>query len=181
MNPDQEEEDHPVFRNDPLELKQTLYTCVALSCSDGSTHNGRVIAVDPVSESRILVSDVHSAAPVVEVVFGYSVSSSRTTDTECGDPTRQAVDSLLRRQRTEPALSPAELLARRDHVVSWLRRHRLPVEVGEGHVTVAGVATVRAPYTAEQCVCANELVLQRLDALLKSMPPLEGTAAGGDG
>ena len=54
------------------------------------------------------------------------------------------------------------------------------MEVSDDHVTVAGVATIHAPYTADQCVCANELVLQRLDALLRRIPPLgEGDPAGG--
>ncbi|XP_043193015.1 gem-associated protein 6-like isoform X2 [Amphibalanus amphitrite] len=171
----EELDDHPVFKNDPIKLQSMLYREVELTTCDGRVHNGRVLTIDPVSESWVLVSGLEARSPTVELVFGHGVTASRTLSAECDERTRRAMDSLLRTQTVEQsALSPGALRARRDHVVGWLRRHRLPVEVGADHVTVAGVATLHAPYTADQCVCANELVLQRLDALLRAAPPPDG-------
>jgi len=189
---------HPVFKNDPAELQRSLYRSVELTSEDGSAHTGRVVAVDPVSESRILMSeDPLSSSPLVEVVFGHRLSSCRTLSAPAWDDRRcRAAQALLRPQQAAAAefLSPAALDVRRDRVVAWLRQHRLPVEVSvnltaskhfdtSDSPTVSvldGLAVLRPPYTS--CECDNELVLRRLETLLKSMPPdwdVGGVTGGG--
>ena len=55
MNSHEELENHPVFRNDPIQLLEMVHSHVELTTSDGSVHNGRVFTIDPVSERYVIL------------------------------------------------------------------------------------------------------------------------------
>ena len=50
MNVNEEFDDHPIFKNDPVQLQNMTYSHVELTSCDGHVHTGRVLSIDPVSE-----------------------------------------------------------------------------------------------------------------------------------
>ena len=58
---------------------------------------------------------------------------------------------------------------RKTNVINWLRKHHIEVDVDGDQIEVCGTLTVNPPYTPDNCVCTNEIILGRIQSLLKSM------------
>jgi hypothetical protein len=83
----------------------------------------------------------------------------------------------------------AATVARRDRLVQWLDKHRLPVRVEEGkeeastndaaaaasprsfhRINILDSVYIHSPYTINDCQSTNEIILDKVKSLVKSMP-----------
>lgn len=65
--------------------------------------------------------------------------------------------------------SPEELRRRRSSTRMWLLRNHIPVEEEGEVLRVAGVLTLAAPYTAEDCCSSNQIILDRIQKLIRNL------------
>lgn len=116
----------------------------------------------PVTCSVVLVS--FGEAVAVRVVMGHAV--------EAVEVLRAADDETAKRLRSvflpprSPSLDPKELRQRRDAVRRWLQENRIPVEEEGEELKVAGVLTIAAPYSAQDCRSSNQIILDRIQKLI---------------
>lgn len=75
-------------------------------------------------------------------------------------------------QPPDHKMTPNEVRKQKERVKSWLLKHRIPLEEDKESkdLNVMNVLTLKSPYTAESCVCNNEIVLGKIQGLISAMP-----------
>ncbi|RVE76684.1 hypothetical protein OJAV_G00011450 [Oryzias javanicus] len=130
-------------------------------------HRGRLLSVDPVSASLVLVNLVEGGATVC-VVMGHAVEEVEVLQ-EAGGDSAPPLWTLF-----EPppscSLDSPQTRRRRAAVCCWLRKNRVPVEEAGEEVRVAGALTIVAPYRPEDCSSSNQVILDRVQRLLRTRP-----------
>ncbi|KAM9313974.1 gem-associated protein 6-like [Pholidichthys leucotaenia] len=126
---------------------------------------GWLTNVDPVTASLVLVTLTEDSGSV-RVVMGHAVQDVEVLGN--ADPeTEERLQSAFTAS-TAPSPDPKELTRRKERVRSWLQENRVPVEEEGDELRVAGgVLTIGAPYGPEDCRCANQIILDRIQRLIR--------------
>jgi len=168
---DDQEELHPIFTRDPSDWKNLVYQIVEVTTEDGQSHIGAVYTVDPVSETVVLVTENNEGDLQLNVVMGHAVQSTEVRG-ECEAGLREKMEKLFK-----PAallqLSKDELGKRKTQLRSWLLKNRIPIEVcadNEEVLSISDVLFIEPPYSVTNCRSTNEIVLGRVQGLIKNMP-----------
>ncbi|XP_041959476.1 gem-associated protein 6 [Alosa sapidissima] len=137
-----------------------------------SAHNnqyeGWVFTVDPVSASMVLVTFPEGDQAHVRVVLGHAVESVEVLqDGNKGNTTRLA--SIFSAHGTE-TLSPEKLRHRRHSLCQWIEKNHIPVKEEGEMLRVANVLTISSPYGVDDCSSSNEIILSRVQGLVRSNP-----------
>lgn len=149
---------------------QYVYKQVSVVTEDEEEHIGWVYTVDPVSQTFVLVQfiDDHQQFSILP---GASVTKVRVlTDGE--DSVKVKLDALFRPE-TEALYSDEELGHRKRKLKLWLEKNRLPVQTtgSKGEVlTISDALTIQPPYGVDDCHSTNEIILGRIQGLIKNMP-----------
>lgn len=167
---------HPIFTRDPADWMKWVDREVQINTEDGEVHIGHVYTVDPVSESIVLITQLDdgleaSSSLSLKLLIGASVTDVKVIS-DCAEKVKQKFNQLFR-----PAenlnLNEEDLNRRKLKLKAWLEKHRLPVTLGGisgQYLTVADAITVQSPYTEDSCISTNEIVLSRIQGLIKNMP-----------
>lgn len=161
---------HPIFEHDPEEWMQYVYKQVSLVTEDDEEHMGWVYTVDPVSQTYVLVQFVNDCQQLT-ILPGASVTKV-TILADTNECIREKLDALFR-PMSEPNLSEDELQSRKQKLKMWLEKNRLPVQVtgSKGEVlTISDALMIQPPYGVEDCHSTNEIILGRIQGLIKNMP-----------
>lgn len=65
-------------------------------------------------------------------------------------------------------LSPEKLRRTRSKIRIWLLKNQVPVEEEGDNLRVAGVLTIAAPYRPEDCCSSNQIILDRIQKLIRN-------------
>ena len=161
---------HPIFLHDPDEWMQYVYEKVSVLTESGEEYEGWVYTIDPVSQNYVLVQFVDEQAQVTIIM---SDTISKTTVLADSDPRVKDKLDLLFRPRVETNLSVEELKAKKRKLKLWLEKNRLPVQMSgseEEVLTIADALTIQPPYDVDNCHSTNEIILGRIQGLIKNMP-----------
>ncbi|KAL8591015.1 hypothetical protein ACOMHN_021780 [Nucella lapillus] len=161
---------HPIFLHDPEEWLQYVYKKVSVVANDGSEHEGWVYTIDPVSQSIVLVQFVEEQTQLSIIMKDTVNKMTILADSNPGIKTK--LDAMFR-PKTEMKLSEEDLKAKKMKLKSWLEKNRLPVEITGSHeevLTISGALTIQPPYDVNDCHSTNEIILGRIQGLIKSMP-----------
>ncbi|CAG5133660.1 unnamed protein product [Candidula unifasciata] len=167
---------HPIFTRDPADWMKWVDHEVQVSTEDGEVHVGHVYTVDPVSESILLITQADanleaSSSVSLKLLIGASVRNVKIIS-EGTEKVKHKFNHLFR-PAENVNLNEEDLIARKLKLKSWLEKHRLPVTLGGisgQYLTVADAITVQPPYTEDSCISTNEIVLSRIQGLIKNMP-----------
>ncbi|XP_049640232.1 gem-associated protein 6 [Suncus etruscus] len=164
----------------PLQWQEWTRRAVRVSAG-GREYRGWVLTTDPVSASIVLVTFLEDGSLSVTGIMGHAVRSV-TADTEAeldGDGREQeTLARLFESPDFSEAYSPELLEKRKGSLKTWLEKNHVPVaELGDApsRLCVAGALTVEPPYRPEDCSCANEIILSRIQDLIRRswQPPGE--------
>ncbi|KAK3091756.1 hypothetical protein FSP39_022404 [Pinctada imbricata] len=161
---------HPIFKCDPEEWMQYVYKQVRVSKDDGTEATGWVYTIDPVTQSFVLVSFLDDKSQM-EMVMGPSVQRVTVLDENC-ETYKKKLDSLFRNEEVA-SLSEEELEARKNKLKLWLCKNRLPVQVSGNNgemLSVSDALFIEPPYGPDNCRSTNEIILGRIQGLIKNMP-----------
>ncbi|ESO85798.1 hypothetical protein LOTGIDRAFT_221243 [Lottia gigantea] len=163
----EESDQHPIFKTDPEEWMQLLYKQVSIITDNDVEHTGWVYTVDPVSQSYVLVQFTDEKIGL-EIIPGHAVSKLTVLNND-SELHRDKLNSLFRPQRTHDI--PSEEIKKRQLILkSWFEKNRLPVVVAGDELSISDALTIHPPYTPEDCVSSNEIILGRIQGLIKNMP-----------
>lgn len=180
MDPVEQENDsaslHPIFTRDPSDWMKLIGCQIQACTEDGHQHVGHVYTVDPVSQSIVLVSFGDNAPETscnisLKLLVGSSVTDVKIVS-EAAEAVNQRFHRLFRPAVAE-TLSDEQMNVRKLRLKSWLEKNRLPVSLGGDSgqlLLVADAITVQPPYTEDSCLSTNEIVLSRIQGLIKNMP-----------
>jgi len=165
------DEQHPIFSKDPSHWMKCIGTSVEIVTRDGCYHTGSVYTVDPVSESIVLANIPADKSDTLnmKIILGHAIRS--WTPLSNDGPTLN-MDNLFKPKELTN-ISSVKIKQLQERLRSWLLKNRLPVNActeDPSVLIVADILRIEAPYTAENCVCTNEIVLGRIQGLIKNMP-----------
>lgn len=171
-------EEHPIFQQDPAHWMQYIAKKVCILTEDGDKHSGRVFTVDPVSSSFVLAQFSKDAKTEIEIIMGHAVKKVtildvdglEENDIEDEQTIRGKLDSLFVAKLNDQ-WSESDLAIRKEQLKSWLFKNRLPVdEQDDSSLCIAKVVTIKPPYTIDTCTSLNEIILAKIQGLIKNMP-----------
>lgn len=161
---------HPIFEKDPGEWIQHVYKEVCVTTEDGNQHTGWVYTIDPVSDAVVLVKfNDHDLG--LKVVMGHSVQSIVVV----GDNTelhKAELDQLFKPKQVF-SISPEEVKQRQERLLSWLHKNRIPIKVTKEDPEVLNLSDalyIDPPYGAENCRSTNQIILGKIQGLIKNIP-----------
>uniref|UniRef100_A0A914V6S3 AD domain-containing protein n=1 Tax=Plectus sambesii TaxID=2011161 RepID=A0A914V6S3_9BILA len=155
---------------------------VEVKLTTGSSVFGVVYTVDPVSNSIVLIQFVPGSGPkTVQVIPGLSIVSVTNLPAGgapcCPEPSEQLsswLEKLFKSEARGPQ-SEDQRKQTRKRLVDWLHRNRVPLtEHADGSLQIFDVVKIVAPFSVDDCQCANELVLGRVRSLIEAMPSDSG-------
>ncbi|XP_076367807.1 gem-associated protein 6-like [Tachypleus tridentatus] len=132
-------------------------------------HSGWVKTIDPVSENIVLVHFEGDIPVSLTMVMGHTVESINIVNDQ---PIFKAMlDKLFLPKTME--VSTEELLRQKMKLKTWLNKNRIPVEDtnnNSGNLTVANALVIKPPYGVDQCFSNNEIILGKIQGLIKALP-----------
>ncbi|XP_033106397.1 gem-associated protein 6-like isoform X1 [Anneissia japonica] len=160
----------------PCMFLELVYMEIELFDINGRRYRGWVHTVDPVSKSIVLVE--FGEGTCVHVIMGHALKSLNVLN-ENKSTRKDELDSLFELSKGG-RYTKQDLVKRKNAVRDWLERNRIPVmltgEKGE-NLTVSNALYIVAPYRPEDCISTNEIILDRVQSLLRSRPDDEETVA----
>lgn len=166
-----EEESHNIFVKDPDEWMQYVYKQVNVLLEDGTEYSGWVYTIDPVSECVVLMK-FNEDKTEMDILNGSSVNSISIIDGNT-EMYKAKLDAMFRPKESF-SLSEEELEKRKKRLKLWLIKNRLPVQLignNEEILSISDALFIEPPYGADNCRSTNEIILGRIQGLIKNMPP----------
>lgn len=117
--------------------------------------------------SLVLVNFRKEGGATVQVVMGHAVEQVQILQA-ADQETAQCLQACFR-PPTSPRVSPEELRRRRSKIQRWLLKNQVPVEEEGESLRVAGLLTLAAPYTAQDCCSPNQVILDRVQRLIRNL------------
>ncbi|KZC13708.1 Gem-associated protein 6 [Dufourea novaeangliae] len=133
---------------------------VNILTQDDSTISGTVYTVDPVSESVVLLQDCQQNH--LKIILGHAIRNIEI----CSDKTCELRELFMNRPTCMPRSALDE---RKNAVVKMLRENRFPVTEKNDILMIADVLSINPPYKPNDCICANSIILGRIQHLLSCM------------
>lgn len=171
MSSDIEEVQHHIFVKDPEEWMQYVYKQVNVLIEDGSECMGWVYTIDPVSECIVLMN-FYDGGSEMKMINGSSVTSISIVDANT-ETYKAKLDAMFRPDEIS-SLSEEEIEKRKRLLKLWLIKNRLPVQLignNEEILSVSDALFIEPPYGVDNCRSTNEIILGRIQGLIKNMPP----------
>lgn len=162
---------HPIFHRDPANYMQYIYKEVCIQVKDGTSHTGHLYTVDPVSESMVLVRINEGKLIGLELIMGHAIEGIIVLeeDTELWHKELNALFKVNMHNK----ISPEELNKQKERLKHWLLKNLLPVEESTERTDVLNLSDalyIEPPYGPENCHSTNEIILGRVQGLIKNMP-----------
>lgn len=167
------EDQHRVFLNKPLDLLSKLHCKVTLASVRGSKVTGGLLAVDPVTDTAVIVDFGDGDEGDLSRCQVTVVPFVNWTSLEIIDASEE-FKNLVKNAQTEQSqgcdLSEEDLTTAREKVTNWLVKNGLTAVLRGEDLVIADAVILEPPFTAESCSATNEIILSRVQHILKSMP-----------
>lgn len=172
-----EKNQHPIFYHDPKDWTELVHCRVRVDTNDSKKHTGFVYTVDPVSQSLVLINSndsngerIHSTDVSMKIILRASVKKIEVL--HAADEDIKSWFNTLFRTECGEKLSAKDLDARKEKLKQWLEKNRIPVSVSQDQqsLSIFDALVIRPPYTAESCLSTNEIILLRIQGLVRNMP-----------
>lgn len=156
-----------------VNLRKFTNKRITIVLSDSSKKVGWVHTIDPVTRTVVLDEENEGSTDAKKLTFVLGHAISRVDlEKDSGPsegPPHKITDFVEAEKRID--YSEDELAKRKGDLTEWLTRNRVPVsECSENSavLSVMGVLLVEPPYDPECCKCSNEIVLDRIQKLIRA-------------
>ncbi|CAK9811532.1 Gem-associated protein 6 [Anthophora quadrimaculata] len=148
---------HKIYKNDPLLFKSYIGMEVNILIEDDTTISGIVYTVDPVSESVVLLQNDQQNR--LKIVFGHAIKNVKI----CSDKSVKLPELFT---NTPTNILPSIVQERKSAVIRLLKENRFSVKEENDILTIENVLSIKSPYEPADCICANSIILGRIQNLL---------------
>lgn len=148
----------------PAHWSALTHKRVAVLADNGQEHRGLVVTVDPVTASVVLLDQAE-----VRLVLGHAVKKVEILDQDSDPEQLRRLETLFRESQSTAMDPGLDLDQTRARLLDWIRLNHVPVETqGAGLAVAGGVVTVKPPFRPEDCVGLNQVVLDRVQRLIRN-------------
>ncbi|KAM9316770.1 gem-associated protein 6 [Gastrophryne carolinensis] len=150
----------------PLEWQAYINKEVKVTADEKYEYQGWVVTIDPVSASLVLATFSEDQKTQMRVVMGHAVQKVEVVN-EIDDLIQGRLLHLFNLHETSTH-SIKDLETKKQSLKNWLEQNGIPVtEQSDQTLCVAGVLTISPPYGPDNCSSTNEIILSRVQGLLK--------------
>ncbi|EEZ99905.1 gem-associated protein 6 [Tribolium castaneum] len=149
----------PIFNNDVLYMKSLIGKSVNIETVDKCTHVGVVYVVDPVYKTVVLLN---KSTKSLEFVLYPAIKSFNVVSDVQNDELLQTPTKLLNSE---------ESLHLKMKLMKWLKLLMINVREDGELLKVDEHLSIGPPYGADDCMCDNTIVLERIRKIIGLMPP----------
>ena len=163
-------------------LTPYLHSLVRLETDRGSSLYGGVVAIDPVSNTAVLLpspvreSTGSTSVATAELLVVPDVNWDRVRILPTEESTRETLKQFTTAVGAPTAaadlssspLSKTERLAQQRRLCEGFAMHGLTAVAADENVVVMGCVTIRPPYRSQDTRATNEIVLERVLKLMNS-------------
>ena len=166
-----EDKTHRVFRNKPQELIKHLHCHIEIQSLRGDTVSGALVAIDPVSDTAVVVKNPSSEnIDDSEVTLVPFVDWGTLKVIDDSENTKQRIRHMIKDDLGQITQSNNdELLTRRNLVSKSLSSHGLSPILDGDNLVIADTVIISPPYTVTTCDATNEIILARVKSLIKDV------------
>ena len=146
---------------------------IIIDLKNNSRKVGLVHAIDPVTRTVVLEEQNEDSTDDKELTFVLGHAVSRVvleSDANSSESHHHEITDFIGDGKSND-YSEDELAKRRAELIEWLTLNRVPAtECSEDSavLSVMGVLFVEPPYDPECCRCSNEIILDRVQKLIKA-------------
>jgi hypothetical protein len=176
----------PHYPADMRKLAQSLYHAVQIETDRGTTLEGGLVTIDPVSNTAVLLLLVSSPPTVTDLagselllIPAVNWDKMRTLPTDAALRAHLENFAAKIRQDSSPSTHDndiSDIAGAQARLIENFTRHGLKAVAGaqanDNKVIVQDCVTIRPPYRPEDCRATNEIVLERVQKLIKSFATL---------
>ncbi|GAB6022436.1 Gem (Nuclear organelle) associated protein 6 [Chamberlinius hualienensis] len=158
-----------IYNTDPIQLLNMTEKYVQIESVVGTSQVGFVYTVDPVTKSYVLIRSTENGSIDVLIIPGCSIK----TVTEIAAPENMKMPDLKLTHSTESKKSDVDFTKRKNQLVSWFSKHLIKLEECPNNsdlLMYKDVMSIQPPYKTEDLLSNNEIILAKMQDLLKSMP-----------
>ena len=153
------------------ELLNMLGKEVNFTFLDNTSLTGRVYTVDPETHNFIVMNSMTTTLLPFSNITNFTIISGIKQPQEVLLSDLQGIDEEHFPQTVHHVTSTnCELLRKR--LIHHLDQHRVPCEVKGDEVVIAGVVVCKPPYNADSCASTNDIILGRIQSILKKLDSL---------
>lgn len=158
---------------DPSKLANYIHQVVKVRGSSGHCHQGRVVAIDPVSSSVVLIKRVERGESLKDTELVLIPWIDLDSLLVVNNPTLLDEDRRLRQKLLEKQSHSSFEIPKnsrtKEEVIGLLQKHQIevtPLEKSADILSICGgVAILKPPYL--HCETSNVIVLDRISSILK--------------
>lgn len=151
-----------------LRHKDSLGKFVKVNTVDSRTHEGWLKCINPIAGDLILATFDENCTQINDSVL---ILGSEYKSLEVLKETDDKIMKLLKDQYRSDNFCPAIAAERKKRLISWIKKHRLPViENEDGTLLVCESVAVCAPYEMINCSSLNARVLKNIRELVWKLP-----------
>ncbi|XP_024081615.1 gem-associated protein 6-like [Cimex lectularius] len=147
-----------VFLNDPIKLKNYINKEVKVFTKGNQTFQGSVYTIDPVTESIVLTKKDTTGCVSLDLVLGHVITGMEIVGNAEAEELFKCKDTSKINEEVK------------NNLKSWLESNLIPIEDDGVNLKCCSVLTITPPYSWESCLCTNEIVLCRIQQIIKAMP-----------
>lgn len=143
-------------------IKDIIGKEVRIITCNGATHRGFVYVLDPIAKIVVLTN---SDRKQLDIVFSQAIKEMVVE--EGG---RSIKSFALKVPVEDIRETPVDSVEKKQKLVNWLRENGIEVMEDGALLKISDYVTIEPPYDLEHCYCANTVVLERLQKIIKRMP-----------
>ncbi|XP_054263573.1 gem-associated protein 6-like [Macrosteles quadrilineatus] len=159
------EDIHKMFTSDPIHFKSLVNNLVEVETKGGPLSTGILFTIDPVSETVVLLTQTGESLKV-NLIPSHNVKNIKVVE---ATNVAKIPDNLFKEDWAKH-MSEEEIEKKRHALKDWLTKNTIPIVESDKLLKLEDVLTIEPPYGPDQCSSNNEIVLSKIQELIKSMP-----------
>ncbi|XP_071847534.1 gem-associated protein 6-like [Apostichopus japonicus] len=159
----------------PNDLRRFVDKTVCIKCGTNNEEvSGTVYTVDPVSTSFVIsnFADNQGQNSNLTVIPGHSLRLVTVTGI-CNEEQKQLLTEAFGNFVNSNKTPISDLENRKAELLQWFAKNRIPAQLAGEHdelIQVTDALFIEPPYQPENCLSRNEIILGKVQSLVKSMP-----------
>lgn len=154
------------------EIVKLINYRVKVTTINNTTCVGFLQTIDPVSGTLVIIShsndNENGSSTNLHFIISHSINSFQVLDEKIEPKLKSKIDLLI---NPTVKLSDSEMKTRKQKLIDWFKLNRIPIENKENNeLKVASMVILKPPYSKNDCVCSNDIVVRRIHDLMDRMP-----------
>lgn len=155
-------QEDPIFQNNPIYMKSLIGKSVEIKTVDNKAHSGLVYVIDPIFKTVVLHTnwksddDYETVIILKHAIVTLEVLSEEKNENYLGEL------SIPQLECTKPN--------RKSIVKKWIKSMMIDVKESGDYLKIDDYLVIIPPYRADNCICNNTIILERIQKILNEMP-----------